>query len=360
MKNQSRFKLLIATIVAVFFNTVVGCTLAAAAGLPPVAGAVTLNIVMAGVGEYALRTGAVNVTGIFMAGLAREVYLSLLLKKYRPNPAWMKECRDLSAYVSNDVINLADAGADPGIIVNYDGTYDIPVAADEDSPVALALKTLSTEQSQVKWNAQRTRAYDIAADRVERHALTLMQSQGILSAYGIAPDVDGAQKFVNTTTGDADGSGFKAMKVNDFIDIKSRFLNADMSLDNGIVGVLHPTHLASLQKEDAILFKPLLNAKPGDMVTVLGIDCYISTQTPLYNSGTGARKAYGAVAAPVTDAISSFFFIRGEAGFARGTLEAFVLPRNPTRQSDFYNFAVAFFGGNIRGKGIGAVYSAKA
>ena len=181
---MKKLSILFAVIQAFAFNAIMGATLSVAVGVPPMFGAVGFNVL--GVAQNIIGAGQAQSTYLF-AGLQKEIWLAELMQKFRPDPAWLKEARDLSAYVQNDIINLADAGADPGVIINYDGTYDIPVASTEDTPKTVQLFNMSTEQDQIKWSATQTRAYDIMTDRVGRHKDTLEVTQLRLASYGIAP-----------------------------------------------------------------------------------------------------------------------------------------------------------------------------
>lgn len=351
---MKKVSILFAVIQAFAFNAIMGATLSVAVGVPPMFGAVGFNVL--GVAQNIIGAGQAQSTYLF-AGLQREIWLAELMQKFRPDPAWLKEARDLSAYVQNDIINLADAGADPGVIINYDGTYDIPVASTEDTPKTVQLFNMSTEQDQIKWSATQTRAYDIMTDRVGRHKDTLEVTQLRLASYGIAPLENSASTPVIATSGSVVG-GFKAITLNDIIDLNTKFSNEDMN-PNGVtpILVLNPQHLNALAKEDKQLFKQFVGIDMAQGFDLFGFKAYKSTVTPLYNKTTGVRKAYGAAAAPSTDSIASFAFLPKEAGVAKGTLDMFIKNADPTRQSDFFNFAARFFAGSLRGKGLGAIYS---
>lgn len=348
---------LLALLTALLFNAFSGAFAATVIGAPPVFGALALN----GVGFLQSFMGYTNGVGVLSVGLNKDVWLGELLQKFRPDPSWLKEARDISMYVNNDVLNLADAGADPGVVINFDGSYDLPVANTEDSDKVIQLYNLSTEQDQIKAALVKTRPYDIMKDRVQRHNDTLQGAQLRLAAYGIAPLSNATYTPVLATTGANDGSGFKAITLNDLIDLNVKFKNENMNI-NGLkpILVLHPTHWGQLVKEDKALTKLFIDADSEKGFDLCGFKCYVSTATPIYNKTTGVRKAYGAVAAPSTDTISSFAFLPKEAGYAKGTMDMFLKKADPARQSDFINFAVRYFAGSMRSKGIGAIYSVAA
>jgi hypothetical protein len=353
---MKKISILAAVMFAALFNTVSGAVIAVAVGAPPIFGAIGMNGL--GVAQNVIsQYGYSQSMPFFFAGLNREIWLAELMQKFRPDAAWLKEARDLSAYVNNDIINLADAGADPGVIINYDGTYDIPVADTEDQDILIQLYNMSTEQDQVKASLQKTRPYDIMQDRVGRHNDTLTATQMKLAAYGIAPVSNSQFTPVLETSGDGDGS-FLAITLNDIIDLNTKFSNENMN-PTGVkpILILNPVHLNQLAKEDKALFKSYVGITMEDGFDLLGFKAYKSTVTPLYNKSTGVRKAYGSLAAPSTDTIASFAFLPKEAGYAKGTMDAFVKKADPARQSDFVNFAVRFFAGSMRAKGLGAIIS---
>jgi hypothetical protein len=107
MKKRSFFTAIAALFSAFAFNAVMGSGIAYAVGASPVIGAAVLNIVGIALGS----TGQVPTPGnLLTAGLVKEIWIAEVMQKWRPNPAWLGKARDLSAYVTNGFLNLAEAG----------------------------------------------------------------------------------------------------------------------------------------------------------------------------------------------------------------------------------------------------------
>ena len=52
-----------------------------------------------------------------MAGLAKEVWINQLTKKFYPDSSFLNYTKDFSSLVENDAINMADAGVDPDVLI---------------------------------------------------------------------------------------------------------------------------------------------------------------------------------------------------------------------------------------------------
>jgi len=89
-----------------FYATLAVCLLAVVFALPFGAGATTL-VVSGGV-VYGLSqiSGVANVT---YAGLNKEIWLPDLMEGFSADDSFISELRDMSAFVTNDVINFAEA-----------------------------------------------------------------------------------------------------------------------------------------------------------------------------------------------------------------------------------------------------------
>ncbi|MFO0485244.1 MAG: hypothetical protein ACK51A_06235, partial [Sphingobacteriia bacterium] len=71
-----------------------------------------------------------------MAGLNKEVWLSLIKEQFYPDFTFLNEALDLSAFVQNDVINLAEAGVSPNVLKN-NTTYPVPASTRADVGITL-------------------------------------------------------------------------------------------------------------------------------------------------------------------------------------------------------------------------------
>lgn len=350
---------------AILFNTLIGVALSVAFEFNAVAGAVGVNAV--GVGFNMLRHSEyaqhffptihfAMPEGIVTAGLAKEVYLAELLQQYRPNGAWLGRARDLSAYVSNDVINFAEAGADPGIVEDYDHVDPLDVANDEDTPKTVSLKSFSTERSKITETAQDARAYSIMSDRVMRHANTLNMNILKYAAKEFAPAANGTYTPIVRTSG-ADYGDFLKAKLDDIIALDTAMRNLDV--DGPRILVLNPTHLGHLQAEDKDLFKGFVPSDPNASFKLFGFDCYVSTATPRYTTNAApAIKAWNAVNES-TDLIASFAFVASEVCRAQGSIKLFKDLEDPAYQASFISTRVRFIAKQMRAKFVGALVAAE-
>lgn len=77
-----------------------------------------------------------------MAGLAKEVWINQLTKKFYPDSSFLNYTKDFSSLVENDAINMADAGVDPDVLIN-NTTYPIQVVNRVDTPIRIELDLFS-------------------------------------------------------------------------------------------------------------------------------------------------------------------------------------------------------------------------
>lgn len=357
--KKSTVTLILGILQAVLFNTFVGVAVAAVFEANIVASVLGVNFI--GVAINSLKAFAPQLnymlgTGILTAGLAREVWLAELLKHYRPNGAWLGRARDLSAYVQNDVINFAEAGADPGIVEDYDHVDPLAVANDEDTPKTVSLKSFSTERSKITESAQDARAYSIMSDRVMRHADTLNMNILKYSAKQFAPAANGTYTPIVRTTG-ADYGDFKKAKLDDIIELDIAMRNLDV--EGARILVLNPTHLGHLMSEDKDLFKAFVPTDPNGSFKLFGFECFVSTATPRYsNNASPAIKAWNA-ANEDTDLIASFAFVANEVGRAQGTIKLFKDLDTAEYQASFISARSRFIAAQLRSKYVGALVNSE-
>ena len=363
MKSSSKFKLLFGLLMAVLFNSFIGGAAAYALGAPIMYGVGINNAI--GIVAYQVRMnlapGSSAASGFLFTGLNREIWLPIIKRQFRMDTRWLADLSDFNAYVNNDNINLAEAGIDPDVVDDYaSSTGDIGwTTPTEDTPLVLPLSSMSTKKDFVDANLQDKRQYDIMSNRTERHIKTIMQRMALKGAYAIAPAATGATSPIITASGTIQADGFRAVKINDIIDLATAFrlgnMNGEEGVDEGTpVLVLTPTDLAAVQKEDALLFKQFSSQDPGAPMALFGFKVYSSTAVPRYNASTGAKVAFGA-GVSATDTITSFAFLPGRAGKAEGTMNMFVRNNDPDIQGHVFNFMKRYWIGQVDGKGVGAI-----
>lgn len=352
MKSRSTSSLIIGTLMAVLFNTIFGIAIAAVSGIDIAPCVISVNAV--GIGMNLLKAGMGLNAGYsaLYVGLATEVYTAELVKKYRPNGSFLAKARDFSAYVSNDRINFAEAGADPDVEFNYDHVDVLPIADDEDTPKTVDLDAFSTHRSKITESQQDARAYAIMADRVQRHADTINEKILKYSATAFAPDANGVLTPIVRSSGAASG-GFKKLTLDDVIAMDVAMRNLDVP--GARILVLNPTHLGHLQSEDKDLFKGYVPANPDASFSLFGFEVFVSTATPRYTTDGGpVIKAWNA-AAEDTDLIASLCFVSSEVARAKGSIKVFKDMDTASYQASFISARARFIAQKLRGKYVGAL-----
>lgn len=313
------------------------------AGLPalPVLGASAI----AGVALSQMQ----NTSGMLMLGVQKELWTDILLEGFYPNISFINEAKDLSALVEFNTLNLAEAGANPTVLID-NTIYPIAASTRTDVPKTLALKTLDTTSSIVRNIEAMESSYDKMASLIYGHKMELQRTVGKLSAWSWTPASHTALTPVIAATG-ALTSGYRMINFDDVLNLMKQFNLNDMPED-GRVLVLNPNHEADLIAADLTLFKAAMASG-----TLFGFKLYRTSVTPIFNAGTGVKAAYGAAAAPSTDTYCSFAFQKDEVMKAMGSVDMFAKYKDPDQKGDVFNFQMRFIALPLRAKAIAALYS---
>lgn len=335
-------KPVISFLIAILFNTLAGVALAPVLGVDP------LYTV---IGSNALSLIPRGATGL-MAGLNKEIWVAEIMEKFYPNWSFLKEARNMDEFVEYNTINLAEAGVDPDVLVNND-SYPIAFAARADVPLTLSLDTYDTENTVVRNVEEIESAYNKMQSVLSGHKNALLNFFSRKAAHAYSPASDSANTPVLATTGAANG-GFKRMKLEDIIALSAKFDALDAPEGSRVL-VLNPSHLHDLMTQELDLFKGFVQNSQG--FELFGFKVYKFSKTPLYNKTTGEKKAFGAVAAPSTDTISSFAFVNSEVMRAQGTVDMFPRIKDPEERGDIIGFQMRALAMPMRNKYIASVYS---
>lgn len=293
-----------------------------------------------------------NVSGALFNGLNKEVWLPDLQEGFYADDSLMAEFVDLSAFVENDIINLAEAGVDPEVFVN--SSTAIPYAQRTDVPIALQLDTLDTENTLIKNIETAELSYDKRKSILAGHVNALRMWFFQKALFNIAPTADAAFKPLLTTTGADDGTGRKRLTFADVRRLKRRF-DQERIPSEGRVIALSSTHEEDLDLEDKDLFNRIMDKK-----VIYGFKIYsvADQDLPRYNKTTGAKMAWQAAAAPATDSTASVIWHNREVMKCRGNADMFLREKDPELRGDMYGFQQRALSAPIRNKGVGAIYSA--
>src|SRR5574343_300747 len=322
--------------------------------------AIALVVPMAGVSAPLIGGGSLvvagaaylnNMTGIVSVGLNQEIWLPDLEEGFYADDALLAEFQDLSAFVDNDKINLAEAGVDPEVFVN--AATDIPYSQRTDVPIALELDTLDTENTLLKSAETAELSYDKRKSIIDGHANSLKMWFLTRLLFNLAPSTNTAWHPILETTGADDGTGRKRLTFADVLKLKRAFDQQRIPAAGRVIA-LSSTHEEDLTLEDKDLFNRIM-----DKGVIYGVKMYsvADQDLPRYNNTNGAKVAWQA-AASATDSTASVFWHNREAFKCRGTAKMFIRENDPELRGDVMGFQQRAAGGSKRNKGNGAIYSA--
>lgn len=268
-----------------------------------------------------------------MPGLQREIWVAGIQENPVPDHSFVNESRDMSEYVNNNTLHLAEAGIEPGVHEDYFATSDdpLPFADVSDIPNEVVLHTYSTEQTRHRDLQEVELAYDRRTSVINRHRTALGKNVGKRAAHAWAPNSDGGDNKVVTLGTDS--------IIDSIIDLEAFY--ADRDIVDGLNICFTPQHFAKLKKEDYKLYKMVLNERQ-----LYGFKVHRYSQNPLYTSA-GVKKPYGSVA-DSGDLRATFTWVKDEVFRCFGTTEMYATLRDSGTQSDTLSFAQRALVGKIR------------
>ena len=123
--------------------------------------------------------------GIARSGLQTEVWVAGIKENPVPNHSFIWQSTDMSQYVENNKLHLAEAGIEPGVHEDYFATNDnpLPVTKIEDIANEVVLKTYSTEQTRHRQLQEIELNYNKRESVINRHRVALAKKIGKATAY---------------------------------------------------------------------------------------------------------------------------------------------------------------------------------
>lgn len=328
---------------AIFAILILSFTISSVTGFNP--------LIVAGV-VFASTLIPAGIKGVAFVGLNKEIWLPEIMEGFYGDDTFLTEARDMSAFVENDIINLAEAGVNPKVLIN-NTTYPIAVAQRADAHISLELDTYDTENTLVRNVEQAELSYDKRASLMYGHRQSLKMSFMQKAIHAYAPSTDSEFTPIITATGANNGTGVKRLSFEDILTLENRFDDAEIDSEGRIL-VLSTQHKSDLKKEDLKLYKEIF--KGGDGFGGFKFYSLAKKRMPVFNRTTGTKTVFGAAAAG-TDTICSVAFHKDEVMRADGTVDMFEDLKNPKERGDILGFQKRGLAMPIRGKGIGAVYS---
>ena len=224
-----------------------------------------------------------------MAGLAKEVWINQLTKKFYPDSSFLNYTKDFSSLVENDAINMADAGVDPDVLIN-NTTYPIQVVNRVDTPIRIELDLFETKNTLVRRPEAIEYSYDQLESVLMGHRNKLRARTAEKAAHAFAPLKDSEFTPVISTTGETSGTR-KRMSVEDILLLKERFDSVDIPLEERYL-VLNPKHLSDLILFDVRAFKDLTDIVDGKPKRFEGFNVLQTSATPFYNATSLEKIAF--------------------------------------------------------------------
>lgn len=290
-----------------------------------------------------------------MAGLAKEVWINQLTKKFYPDSSFLNYTKDFSSLVENDAINMADAGVDPDVLIN-NTTYPIQVVNRVDTPICIELDLFETKNTLVRRPEAIEYSYDQLESVLMGHRNKLRARTAEKAAHAFAPLKDSEFTPVISTTGETSGTR-KRMSVEDILLLKERFDSVDIPLEERYL-VLNPKHLSDLILFDVRAFKDLTDIVDGKPKRFAGFNVLQTSATPFYNATSLEKIAFTKTPGD-TDVFCSFAFQKEEVMKADGTVHMYAKYDDPEERGTIVGFDKRFIAVPIRNKGIGAIVSKK-
>lgn len=288
--------------------------------------------------------------------LQKQIWISQIMKNYYSEALFLKFAQDMSENVNFDIINMADCGFDPDVLVN-NTTYPIAIVEREDTPLSFELDLFETTNTKVSNPEAMEYAYNKMESVIYSHRMSLIAKTGAKAAHAYSPTSNTENTPIIETTGPDNGEGFKRMLVVDVLKLKRKYDVLKIPVDKRYL-VLEPRHLEDLLVEDLKAFKDITDIVNGKPKRFAGFNILEYGENATYNASTKEKKAFGAVMAE-TDTYSSFAFSSDEVMKADGTVNVYSRENDPELRATIIGFDKRFIAMPIRNKANGAIISAK-
>lgn len=286
-----------------------------------------------------------------MATLEKEIWVNQLMENFYPDSSFLKYARDFSALVDYNAINMAEAGADPKVLVN-NTTYPIKITQRVDKPLRIELDKFETENTLVRRPEAIEYSYDQLESVLMGHRNTLRAKTAMKAAHAYAPQEDSTYTPVIQTTGAA-VNGRKRLQIDDILLLKERYDNAMIPLEGRYL-VLNPSHVTDLILFDAKNLGNLTDLQNGKPKRFAGFNILQTASTPKYNSSLQKIAFDG----EEEGNFCSFSFHSDEVMKADGDVFMYARENDPAERGTIVGFDKRFIALPIRNKGVGAIVSA--
>ena len=281
-----------------------------------------------------------------MPTVFKQIFTAIILELFYPDWSWLNELTSLDHMVSNNIINLSEAGAEPDIVEN-NNVWPLTPAQRTDAGIQIPLATFDTKPTHVTNVEELETAYDKCKSVATQHVNVLRKKVSVSAAYNIAPASDTLTTPVLKTTGADRGDGTKALTYRDITELSVKFNEGDLPQDGRIL-LLSPKHQADLKNENMKLYKIMMTDRSID-----GFKIYMWTGNPKNNVATGQKMPYGSA----TGNDCSIAFVNSEVMRCMGTVEGEPEKRWADYRGWLLGFQLRFVAMPFRQFGTAAIYS---
>ncbi len=290
------------------------------------------------VATYAAVTYFRPITGL-KADLQTEVWVADIKEQPLPDTSFIMQSQDLSGYVNNNTLHLAEAGVDPDVHLNYftANTDELPIQDIADIPHEVVLQIWSTSQTRHNNLLEAELSYDKRASVLNRHRNALAKNMAQRTAFAWSPaDTDNTDynKILNLGASDS--------VIDGLIDMQAFFRDQDLDMANMNV-ILTADHAARIRKENKSLYKEISSEKGA---TLYDFKVFFYSKTPYYTSA-GVKKPWGATV-EATDKKASVIWCSDEVFRCTGDVEIYSTLRHSGWQADLFSMGQRALNGKIR------------
>lgn len=290
--------------------------------------------------------------------LNKEVWVNQIKDNFYPDSSFLTHVSNFSELVDNDKLHIPSTGIDPKVLIN-NTTYPIKVLQREDDDNIIVLDKFETENTLVRRPEAIEYSYNKLESVISQHRSTLQKAVAIKAAHTYAPTTDTADTPVITTSGEA-YNGRKRLCMNDILSLKERFDDAQIPLEKRYI-ILQSKHVSDLLREDVKLFKEITDIREGQPFKFAGFGFYAFPTMPTYRTVDSklTKVAYDDEA-QTGDMFASVAFQADEVMKADDEIYMYATIDDPKERGSIVGFDKRFVALPIRGKGVGAIVSAKA
>ena len=275
--------------------------------------------------------------GVLNAGLQKEVWIADLVEQPIPDTSFIAQSQNFSSFVNNNVLNLAEAGVDPDVHLNYfsENDTELPIQDINDIPHEVLLGIWSTNRTKHNNLLEAELAYDKRASVLNRHRKALVKNMAARTAFNWGASTNDEFNKIQVL-------GASDSVIDGLLDMQAFMRDHDLDMTNLNV-LLTSEHAARIRKEDKKLYKEISSEKGA---TIADFKVFFYSKTPLYTS-VGVKKPWGTAAA-AGDKKASIIWDSEEVFRCTGEVNVYANIADSGWQADLFSMAQRAVNGKIR------------